>query len=105
MEKLDGAGENFARTYAPEDLQLGDENARLVGDASVSGRASKKREQVHLRGTISASVEVPCDRCLRPVVVPVNTDFDLTYVPAEADATEPEAAELQEDDLVLSVYE
>jgi uncharacterized protein len=105
VEKLEESGEPFARTYAPEDLQLGDDYARTVAATSVAGRASKKRGQVSLQGTINASVEVPCDRCLTPVVIPVNTDFDLTYIPAQAAIAEPEATELQEDDLILSVYE
>lgn len=104
VDRLNEAGETFARTYAPEELQL-EAETRLVSAANVSGRASKKREQVRLRGKLTASVEVACDRCVAPVIVPVDADFDVTYIPVEADITEPEATELQEDDLSFAVYE
>jgi uncharacterized protein len=105
VEKLNEAGTPFATVYAPEELQLEDEMTRLVSEAKLEGRASKWREQVRLRGKINASVEVRCDRCLAPVVLPVNADFDVTYVPQEVLTTEAEATELQEDDLTFATYE
>jgi uncharacterized protein len=105
VEKLNEAGMPFTARYAPGELQLEDELTRLVSEAKLEGRASKWREQVRLRGTINASVEVRCDRCVAPSVVPVNADFDVTYVPAEVLTTEAEATELQEDDLTFDAYE
>ena len=105
VDKLKEAGTPFAARYAPDELQLEDELTRLTSEAKVEGRASKRREQVRLEGKINASVEVRCDRCLAPVVVPVNADFDVAYIPAELDETEREATELQEDELIFAVYE
>jgi uncharacterized protein len=105
VDKLNEAGAPFAIVYAPEELQLEDELTRLVSEAKLEGRASKWREQVRLRGAINASVEVRCDRCVAPVVIPVNTDFDVTYVPTEVLTTDAEATELQEDDLTFATYE
>ena len=105
VEKLNEAGAPFHAVYAPDELPLEDELTRLISEAKLEGRASKWREQVRLRGTISASVEVRCDRCVAPVVLPVNADFDATYVPAEVLITDVEATELQEDDLTFATYE
>ena len=105
VEKLNEAGAPFTAVYAPDELQLEDELTRLVSEAKLSGRASKWREQVRLRGTIDASVEVRCDRCVTPVIAPVNAEFDVTYVPAEVLTTDAEATELQEDDLTFATYE
>jgi len=105
VEKLNEAGAPFAARYAPEELELEDELTRLVSEAKLEGRASKWREQVRLRGIIDASVEVRCDRCVAPVVIPVNADFDVTYVPEEVLKTDAEATELQEDDLTFATYE
>jgi uncharacterized protein len=105
VDKLKEAGTAFASVYAPDDLPLEDELTRLVSEAKLEVRASKRHEQVRLQGTIEASVEMRCDRCLAPVVVPVNTDFDVAYIPAVADTVDAEATELQEDDLNFAVYE
>jgi uncharacterized protein len=107
VERLREAGEPFAHTYAPEELALGDESVRLTSEVKVAGRVSRKGEQVRLRGDVSTAVEARCDRCLRPVTLPVEVGFDARYVPAEGDGAEAgeEAAELKEDDLSFSVYE
>jgi uncharacterized protein len=105
VDKLKEAGTAFASVYAPDDLSLEDELMRLASEAKVEVRASKKREQIRLRGLIDASVEVACDRCAVPVIVPVNADFDVTYVPAESLEVEPEATELQEEELSFATYE
>ncbi|MGI9107050.1 MAG: YceD family protein [Pyrinomonadaceae bacterium] len=105
VDQLKETGVPFANSYAPADLQLGDELTCLVAETNVAGRAGKKREQVRLQGTITTAVEVCCDRCAAPVVVRVNTDFDVTYIPAELEAAPEEATELQADDLSFAVYE
>lgn len=105
VEKLNEAGAPFVAVYTSDELPLEDELTRLVSEAKLEGRASKWREQVRLRGTIDASVEVRCDRCVTPVVIPVHAEFDATYVPAEVLTTDAEATELQEDDLTFATYE
>lgn len=105
VDKLKEAGTPFAARFAPDELQLEDELTRLTSDATVEGRASKIREQVRMQGTINASVEVRCDRCLAPVIVPVNADFDVAYIPAEDAETDREATELQADELIFATYE
>lgn len=103
IEKLTEAGQPFAHTYAPHELSLEDERARLLSEARVGGRVSRKRQRVHVRGTVAAEVEVYCDRCVAPVAVPVNAEFDVSYDPPDADEAN-ESTELQADDLAASVY-
>ena len=105
VDKLKEASTMFASDYALDELPLEDELMRLASEAKVEGRASKKREQIRLQGMINASVEVACDRCAAPVIVPLNTNFDVTYLPVEALTVDAEATELQEDDLNFAAYE
>ncbi len=104
VEQLESAGRKFAHIYEPEELILDEESARLIETPQVSGSASRKGEEVRLRGQVTARAEVDCDRCLKAIVVPIETEFDVTLIPA-ARYLEQERAELQEDDLLLSVYE
>lgn len=105
VERLPETGEAFAHTYAPEELSLEDEFARLTGEASVSGRASRKRGEVKVRGKIEGTVEVACDRCLAPVAAAVEVEFDAAFVPREREAALSENLELQAEDLAVSFYE
>lgn len=104
VEQLEGGAKPFAHLYEPDELILDDERVRLTEAPQVQGRASRKGQEVRLRGQITARAEVECDRCLKAVAVPVETDFDVTYIPASEYAAR-DAAELQPDDLLLSVYE
>ncbi|MBD0371218.1 MAG: DUF177 domain-containing protein [Pyrinomonadaceae bacterium] len=104
LDKLEGQSGRFEHRYEPDELVLDDEHARLIEPPQVTGRISRSGHNVRLQGQITARAEVDCDRCLKQVSLPIETTFDVTYVPA-ADYVEGEAAELQEEDLGLSVYE
>ncbi len=105
VEELTEAGQAFAHTYAPGELSLEDEYVHLAEGAAVEGRASRKNEEVRLRGKIRARVEATCDRCLRSLAVPIEVDFDTIYVPLASEAGMTENVELQAEDLRSTVYE
>lgn len=104
VDELEGASKPFEHTYEPEELILDEESARLTEAPQVRGSASRKGYEVRLRGNVTARAEVDCDRCLKAIEVPIETEFDLAYIPASK-YVEQETAELQEDDLLVSVYE
>ncbi len=104
LDRLQETGDRFAHVYEPEELALDEEHARLTEPPQISGRVQTSGHEVRLRGEITARAEIDCDRCLKSVAVPVETEFDVTYVPEE-DYRASEAAELQEDDLSLSVFD
>lgn len=104
VDKVKATGMPFAQTYAPDKLVLDDETGHLTMPAEVSGFASRSGGQIHLQGDIKTKVRARCDRCLNPVIVPVDTDFDVIYIPASDDALD-ENLELQKDDLNFSVFE
>lgn len=37
---------------------------------------------IRLRGNLHVTVAAPCDRCLEPVSLPIQSPFDLVYMPA-----------------------
>lgn len=105
IERLDAGGEAFAHRYATDELSLDDETARVASEASVSGRATRKGDEVRLRGRIVAGVEVFCDRCAAPLEAPLEIEFDTSFLPAEVERGVVENVELQPGDLDRSVYE
>src|SRR3989442_7377575 len=46
------------------------------------GRVSRKGSEVEFSGELTANIEVPCGRCLKPVRLPIHSDFAERFVPA-----------------------
>ena len=98
----DGKGA-FAHAYAPGELVLEDDRLRLLIAPTVSGNLHQKGRRVHVSGRLAARLQVECDRCLKPVELPVDSRFKLEYVTPE-DYQAQQAVELTEADLDLSVF-
>lgn len=105
VESLTEKAEPFSHAYAPEEVELEDEGARLVAPAEVAGGATRKGEEVRLRGSIRTEVELLCDRCLAPSRAPLEVEFDTRFIPQSAAAGAGENVELLAEDLGLSAYE
>ncbi|HKG15431.1 MAG TPA: DUF177 domain-containing protein [Pyrinomonadaceae bacterium] len=105
VENLRERAEAFSHSYAPGEVELEDEGARLVSNAEVRGDASLKGEEVRLRGTIRTEVELLCDRCAAPRRAPLEVEFDTRFIPQSAAAVETDNVELLAEDLGLAAYE
>jgi uncharacterized protein len=104
LDSLEGTSGSFTHVYGSDELELNDDRVRLTGPPEITGQVGRNGSQLLLHGLLKARTEVDCDRCLKPVAVPVRAEFDLQYVTA----TEYEAihaAELEEADLALSVFD
>src|SRR6185437_4015717 len=94
----------FAHEYAPDELALEDERVKLIEPVEVSGKLRQKGNRTHVSGRVTARVQAECDRCMKPVELPVDSHFKLEYVTAE-DYRAQKAVELTEEDLDLSVFD
>ena len=105
VENLKEKAEVFSHSYAPGEVELEEEGARLVADAVVEGSASRKGEEVRVRGKIVTEVELLCDRCTAPARAPLEVEFDASFIPQSAAAAETDNVELLAEDLGLAAYE
>ncbi len=110
VDKIAGMGGGFAHAYAPEEIALDDEYARLTSPPEIRARIKRHGERVELRGHLSARTEVDCDRCLKTINLPVETNFEAVYLPAasigsNSDDDAVEEAELQIEDLNVSTFD
>src|SRR5918998_2677744 len=105
VENLTEAGRSFEHAYASGSLELDSDSAALSQEARVSGRASRRGEEIHVRGRIEAGVEVACDRCLAPVAVPMEVEFETAFIPQERAAAAEENVELHAEDMGLAAFE
>jgi uncharacterized protein len=104
LDKLASKESEFAFKYEPDELELDDDEVRFVGPLELNGKLRRESLQIKLEGALKAETEVFCDRCLKPVVVQVDTKFDVEYISSDLyDAAE--TLELHDEDLALSVFE
>jgi uncharacterized protein len=95
---------SFAHVYAADELALDEQDLRLVEPARVEGRIRRRAEEVQVSGTLTTTVETPCARCLKPVLLPIKADFSERFVTAVSWRSE-EQHELASEDLNLSVFD
>jgi uncharacterized protein len=104
VHKLKEKESTFAYSYEPDGFNLEDEEIRLLSPLELSGKMIKGETQVELSGIIKTTTEVSCDRCLCKVVVNVENEFDVLYVP-DSMYDSAHNLELNEDDLTLTVFD
>ncbi len=88
----------FDLELAPGAIDFGEE-AGQTGQLACSGLAEVLHEHrgpkdivadIRLRGRFAGNFEVPCARCVEPVEIPLEAEFDLIFRPATADSDAPE---------------
>lgn len=103
LENLEKDG-RFDHVYAPADLLLEERDLRLVEPVRVVGRVRRQSEEAQVAGTLTATVETPCARCLKPVLLPIKTQFSERFVTAVSWRSE-EQHELAAEDLNLALFD
>ena len=104
LENLEGSKGDFAHVYQPEDLNPVDERVSLTAPVAVNGKIRLSGIQVFVSGHVETRAQVECDRCLKPVELPVSTDFSLEYI-SDSDYETSQAAELTEAEMSVSVFD
>ena len=104
LENLEGGKGDFAHVYQPDDLNPVDERVSLIQPATVSGKVRLAGNEVFVNGHVETRAQVECDRCLKPVETPVNTDFALEYITG-SEYESGGAAELTEAEMSVSVFD
>jgi uncharacterized protein len=66
-------------------------------------KVTRIKETVYIEGSVTASAEAPCCRCLEMARLPIGSSFKYTFAPLPAEPQEE--LELSADDLELAYYE
>ena len=93
----------YDRTFAPSEVEMGDDEYRVVAPVDLGFDIYKDKEAFRLVGTVRTELELPCSRCLEPFRFPVDVEFDLRYLP-QADPSPDEEREVAEEDLETAFY-
>ena len=70
-------------TLAAEAVAVDLPNARINGPLRLAGNAIKTSAGVGIKGRLTGSIEMDCDRCLEPVERPIDIELDLEFAPKQ----------------------
>lgn len=104
LGSLENGKGSFSHSYAEGELVLEDDRVRAVSPPQVSGQIRTEERSVKVNGRVLGRVQVECDRCLKPVELPVDSRFKLEYVTADEYKFQQDA-ELSVEDLDLTVFD
>jgi len=97
--------DHVERVFSPESFGVADDEFRIAGRVELAMDVEKQEDRrVRLTGTLRAPLELPCSRCLEPIMLAVDTPFDLSYLPALLNKGEGEL-EVEAEDLGVAFYE
>src|SRR6188474_2405169 len=96
LENLEGSKGDFAHVYQPDELNPVDERVKLIAPIAVNGKVRLAGNEVFVNGHVETRAQVECDRCLKPVELPVSADIALEYITGSEYESSSGAAELTE---------
>ena len=103
LEELELRPIVVSKTYSPEALDYHGAEFRQATPLKVDAIAELRGEEIRVRGHLGTILAASCDRCLGPVALPVEQDFDLFYRPLSTIAR-AEEVELPQDELEVGFF-
>src|SRR5687768_16172636 len=82
LTRLQGPREHFERTLQPSLFEPPDPDYRVAAPVELSVDVAKAGENsFNVTGRVKTRLAVECSRCLEGFEIPVETNFDLRYLP------------------------
>jgi uncharacterized protein len=101
---------HFKVSFPPGEIEYFDPGLRQVTPLEAEGSAellANMLGEIRVQGRLSVTMEADCDRCLESARYPIESDFDLFYLPAAAANPHRPGEEVEIDDgeVELAFYE
>lgn len=94
---------DVVRRYDPEEFEGRTSQFRVVTPVDLRFKLYKDKDRYRLAGTMQTVLELTCSRCLEPFRQPVDSIFDIRFLP-QAENTGADEAEIDGDDLSDAFY-
>jgi uncharacterized protein len=91
------------RRYEPEEFEGRTSQFRVVEPVDLRFKVRKDKDRYQVTGKLTTALELTCSRCLEPFRQPVDSSFDVRYLPHSANLGEDER-EVEADDLSDAFY-
>ena len=99
--------EHVDRTFAASEFAASvglDEEYTVVAPVHLSMDVHKDGEASRVAGRVQTRLQLECGRCLEAFEIPIDSPFELRYVPGIAPGAEGDDREVTEDDLTTAFY-
>lgn len=101
IDRLPRKGLKISKNFELLHDEIIEEDAVFLLPVHADISVKKVGEEVYVKGKIKTLLSFVCSRCLVPFEFPVDSDFDLIYLPEELEVAKEE---LNSDDLNTSFY-
>jgi uncharacterized protein len=99
--------EHLDRTFQPGQFDpsvVQDEEYAVVAPVHLVVDVHRDRDAYRVTGRVQTGLQLECGRCLEPFEVPVDSAFELRYVPETTATAGGDDDEVAEDDLTTAYY-
>lgn len=104
LSKIKSPRERFDYTWPATALGTSDDEFQVVEPIRLELEVQKADEdKFRLVGRARTTLEVACGRCLEPYRIPIDSTFDLSYLPQADNAGQGEH-EIRDEDLSTAYY-
>ena len=93
IDKLPKEGLKVSRDFEFLSIDLVEENAVFLEPSHAEVTVRRVGEEILIKGRMTARLSFICSRCLTPYEFPVDSGFDLVYLPEELDLIREELDE------------
>ena len=101
IDRLPKEGIHVSRDFEFLSVELVEENAVFLEPTRADVLVRRVGEEIWIKGRVSSRLSFVCSRCLTPFEFPIDSKFDLVYMPEEmAEGKE----ELGEEDMDRMFY-
>jgi uncharacterized protein len=101
VDRIPKEGLDVSRDFEFLSVDLVEENTVFLAPPHADLTVRKVGDEVWIKGRLTARLSFVCSRCLSPYEFPVDSGFDLVYLPEELDLMKEE---LEEDELGQVFY-
>jgi uncharacterized protein len=101
VDKIPKDGLSVSRDFEFLNVDLVEEETVFLKPAHAEVLVRRVGDEVWIKGRLTARLSFVCSRCLSPYEFPVDSTFDLVYLPDELNLMKEE---LEEDDLGQVFY-
>ena len=99
IDRLPDEGLQVSRDFDFLGVDLVEENAVFLEPAHADILVRKVGDEVWIKGRLTARMSFVCSRCLTPFEFPVDSKFDLVFLPEELETAKDELADEDMDTL------
>ena len=90
-------------TFQPSDIAQEGDSYQILAPVELGLDVHKDKDVFRLVGRVRTALELSCSRCVEPFPMPVDSSFDLRYLPAAA-LSEQDEREIADEDFETSYY-